>query len=402
VSRLAEAKLWLRLEGDTQGADRVLAEAAARGVSEYAFTRELWQLWSGLSMLRQGRDAEAYELLSGCLASMQKGDRLLDLPTAAVYLAEAQWRLGLEDESDPTADLAMVTASTHGSKHVLLTALADMPSVAARAADNSSSRMSPWHEILAVLSGQHPVRVNVSAPRLVLEEFGDPILTVDGEVVQPRLTKSVELLSYLLGTPDRRATRDELLGALFGGRDDAAGRSYLRQALYRLREVLPAELGPAQDGDVFELVGPELAMGSAQRAVDLVTQAGRQDGEIRLQTLSRALSSVERGPYLATVSGEWVAERRAALSEHFMSARVDAAKLAFRMNRYREAKGLVDHVLRDDPYREQAWQLAIKLAHASGSDDAVLALYQRYVARMRELGVPPSDEVRRLVTQLRR
>lgn len=402
VSRLAEAKLCLRLEGDTQRADRVLADAAAHGVSDYAFTRELWQLWSGLSMLRQDRDAEACELLSKCVESMRKGDRQLDLPTAAVYLAEAQWRLGLEDESDATADLAMVTASTHGTQHVLLTALTDVPSVAARAADTTTSRMSPWHETLAVLSGQHPVRVNVSAPRLLLEEFGEPVLTVDGEVVQPRLTKSVELLSFLLGAPDRTATREELLGALFGGRDDPAGRSYLRQALYRLREVLPAELGPAQDGDVFTLVGPELAMGSAQRAGDLIAQASRQDGEIRLQTLSRSLASAERGPFLATVSGEWVADRRASLVDEFISARVDAAKIAFRLSRYREAKGLVDNVLRDDPYREQGWQLAIRLAHASGSDDAVLALYQRYVARMRELGVPPSDEVRRLVTRLRR
>jgi DNA-binding SARP family transcriptional activator len=402
ISLLTEAKLWLRLEGDTQRADRVLAEAAANGVSEYAFTRETWQIWSGLSMLLQDRNAEGHEHLAQCLLSMQKGDRQLDLPTAAVYLAEAQWRLGLEDESDATADLAITSATTHGSQHLLLTALADMPSVAARAADAEPSRMSPWHEILAVLSGQHPVRVNVSTPRLVLEEFGAPILTVDGNVVQPRLTKSVELLSYLLGSPDRRATRDELLGALFGGRNDAAGRSYLRQALYRLREALPADLGPAQDGDVFSLVGPELAMGSAQRAVDLVAQAGRQDGEVRLQTLSHALSSAERGTFLATVSGEWVAERRVALTEILLSARVDAAKLAYRLNRLREAKGLVDYVLRDDPYREQAWQLAIQLAYASGSDDAVLALYQRYVARMRELGVPPSDEVRRLVTRLRR
>jgi DNA-binding SARP family transcriptional activator len=402
LSLLAEAKLWLRLEGDTQRADRVLAEAAVNGVSEYAFTRETWQIWSGLSMLLQNRDAEGHEHLTQCLLSMQKGDRNLDLATAAVYLAEAQWRLGLEDASDATADLAITSASMHGTLHLLLTALADMPAVAARAADTRPSRMSPWHEILAALSGQHPVRVNVSTPRLMVEEFGAPTLTVDGSVVQPRLSKSVELLSYLLGTPNRKATREELLGALFGGRDDAAGRSYLRQALYRLREVLPEPLGPAQDGDVFQLAGPALAIGSAQRAVDLVAQAGRQDGDTRLQTLSHALSMADKGPYLATLSGEWIAERREDLTETFLSARVDAAKLAYRMNRYREARGQVECVLREDPYREQAWQLAIKLAHASGSDDAVLALYRRYVGRMRELGVPPSEELRRLVTQLRR
>ncbi|PIB07342.1 hypothetical protein B1C81_19590 [Streptomyces sp. HG99] len=380
----------------------MLAAAAANGALDYALTRETWQLWTGLSMLLQGRDAEAQEHLSACLLSMQRGDRQLDLPTAAVYLAEAQWRLGLEDESDATAELAIVSASTHGTHHLLLTALADMPSVAIRAADTKPSRMSSYHEVLAVLSGRHPVRVNVSAPRLVLEEFGEPILTVDGNVVQPRLTKSVELLSYLLVSPDRRATRDELLGALFDGRNDAAGRSYLRQALFRLRQALPADLGPSQDGDVFSLVGPELAMGSAQRAVDIIAQAGRQHGEVRLQTLLHALSSAERGAFLATVSDTWAAERRVALTEILLSARVDAAKLAYRLNRLREAKGLVDYVLREDPYREQAWQLAIQLEYASGSDDAVLALYQRYVARMRELDVAPSNEVRRLVTQLRR
>ncbi|WP_246586026.1 BTAD domain-containing putative transcriptional regulator [Streptomyces yatensis] len=402
MSLLAEAKLWLRLEGNRQRADGVLAAAAANGALEYALTRETWKIWTGLSLLQQGRDAEARDHLSECLRSMEKGDRKLDLPTAAVYLAEAQWQLGLEDESDATAELAIASASANGTQHLLLTALADMPSVASRAADTESSRTSRSHELLAALSGRHPVRVNVSAPRLVLEEFGEPVLTVDGNVVQPRLTKSVELLSYLLGSPGRRATRDELLGALFGGRNDAAGRSYLRQALFRLRQALPADLGPSQDGEVFSLVGPELATGSAQRAVDIVAQAGRQDGEVRLQTLLHALGSADRGAFLATVSGSWVAERRVALTEILLPARVDAAKLAYRLNRLREARGLVDHVLRDDPYREQAWQLAIQIEHASGNDDAVLALYQRYVARMSELGVAPSDEVRRLVTQLRR
>jgi DNA-binding SARP family transcriptional activator len=212
----------------------------------------------------------------------------------------------------------------------------------------------------------------------------------------------VELLSYLLGSPDRKATRDELLGALFDGRNDAASRSYLRQVLFRLRQALPADLGPSQDGDVFRLVGPELAMGSAQRVADIVAQAGRQHGEVRLQTLLHAISSAERGTFLATMSGDWVAERREALTEILLSARVDAAKLACRFNRLREAKGLVDGVLRDDPYREQAWQLAIQLEYAGGSDDTGLALYQRYVARMGELGVAPSDEVRRLVARLRR
>jgi LuxR family transcriptional regulator, maltose regulon positive regulatory protein len=84
------------------------------------------------------------------------------------------------------------------------------------------------------------------------------------------------------------------------------------------------------------------------------------------------------------------------------AARIDAARMAYRLSRYREARDLLEEALRIDPYREQAWQLMISLAYATGSDDAVLRIYQRYVATMRDLGVPPSGEVHRLVTQLRR
>jgi LuxR family maltose regulon positive regulatory protein len=59
-------------------------------------------------------------------------------------------------------------------------------------------------------------------------------------------------------------------------------------------------------------------------------------------------------------------------------------------------------VLLADPYREQPWQLAIQLAHASCRDDTVLILYKRYVERMQDLGVAPSDEVRRFVAGLRK
>lgn len=402
MSLLSEAKLLLRLQRDGVAADRVLADAASNGALDYALTGESWRLWSGLSQLLQGRDAEAHELLVTAVESMRLGDRRLDLPAGAVYLAEAQWRLGLEDEADATAAFAMDCAVELGSQHLLLTALADMPAVATRSADNVSSRTSPWHRALAVLSGQSHVSVHVVAPRLVLEEFGDPVLTVDGLVVQPRLTKSVELLSYLLGAPARHASRTELLAALFNGRNDGAGRSYLRQALYRLREVLPQDLSPVQEGDLFRLVGPDIALGTAQLAVDRIAQAGRQDGATRLGTLERAIDAAAGRPFLASLSGDWVNQRREDLREVLLSARVDAASVAYQLSRFREAKIWIDEVLAEDPYREQAWQLSIRLAQDAGSDDAVLTLYQRYVARMRELGVPPSEDVRRLVTQFRR
>ncbi|MGW5664675.1 BTAD domain-containing putative transcriptional regulator [Streptomyces sp. NPDC003758] len=401
LGRLNEAKLCLRLHHDTEAADHALAEAKAGGATDYAFTRELYQLWRGLSLLFRDRNAEARGELEACVDSMRRGDRRLELATAAAYLAEAYWRLGEEDASDAAAELALSESAAQGSQHLLLTALADVPAVAVREADASPTRTSRWHELTAALSSRDTLRVTARAPRVLLEEFGAPVLTVDGHPVPLRLSKSVELLSYLLAAR-REVSRRELLDALFDSRNDAAGRSYLRQALYRLREVLPEELAPEQDGDRFRLTCPDLFSGSAQVLLDSLVQAERQDGEIRLRTMIEALAHADRGPYLSTLSSTWVEQRRTEIDERIAGGRVEAARLAFRLSRYREARRLVDDVLKDSPYREQAWQLAISLAHASGRDDSVLALYQRYTAAMREMGVAPSAEVRRLVAQLRR
>ncbi|MBW8699108.1 Serine/threonine-protein kinase PknK [Streptomyces sp. MBT84] len=398
---LNEAKLCLRLHQDTAAADRALAEAETCGALDYAFSRELCQLWRGLSFLLQNRNTEARTELESCVDGMRHGDRRLELATAAAYLAETYWRLGEEEASDTAAELALAESAAQGSQHLLLTALTDVPAVAVREADASPTRMSRWHELTAALSSQNTLRVTARAPRLLLEEFGEPVLTVDGQQPVLRLSKSMELLSYLLGAR-REVSRQELLSALFDNRNEAAGRNYLRQALYRLREVLPEDLAPRQDGDRLYFTHPELVCGTAQVVLDSLAQADHQDGEIRLRTMTEALAHADRGPYLAPLSSIWVEQRRFEIGERVTSGRIEAAKLAFQLSRYREARQLVDDVLKASPYREQAWQLAISLAHASGSDDSVLALYQRYTATMREFGVAPSAEVRRLVTQLRR
>nr|QIY66171.1 transcriptional regulator [Streptomyces sp. RPA4-2] len=398
---LNEAKLRLRLHHDTEAADRALAEAEAYGAADYAFSRELCHLWRGLSLLLRNHNAEARVELEACVEGMRRGDRRLELGTAAAYLSEAYWRLGEEDASDAAAELALTEAAAQGSQHLLLSALTDVPAVAVREADASPTRMSRWHELTSALSRQDTVRVTTRAPRLLLEEFGEPVLTVDGQQSALRLSKSVEVLSYLLGAR-REVSRQELLDALFDSRNEAAGRNYLRQALYRLRDVLPEDLVPRQDGDRLHLAHPGLVCGTAQVMLDSLVEADHQDGEIRLRTMTEALAQADRGPYLATLSSVWVEQRRSEIGERVTSGRIEAARLAFRLSRYREARQFVDDVLKVSPYREQAWQLAISLAHASGSDDGVLALYQRYAATMREFGVAPSAEVRRLVTQLRR
>ena len=399
--QLMEAKVCLRLHHDPEAAHRALDEAEASGAGRHAFTRELAWLWRGLAFLLRHRDTEARDVLQRCVQSMRQADRMLEIPTAGCYLAEAHWRLGDEDASDESAALAISVAQQRGSFHLLVTALSDVPAVALRGADTESSPLSPWRELTASLANDRRITAAGRSPRLMLEDLGQPELRLDGQTVTPRLRKSVELLAYLLASPDHEASRSQLQAALFDSDNESAVRSYLRQALYRLREVLPDDLTPALRGDRFCLSGPGLVSSSATEVLAAFAQAGHQDGEARADTLTAALARTERGPYLHGLAGDWVEARRAELDERVLCARLDLAKVASRLGRYREAIVNADAVLRLDPYREQAWLLRITLAQASGNDDHVLALYQRYVATMRELAVPPSAQVRLLVTRLR-
>lgn len=133
----------------------------------------------------------------------------------------------------------------------------------------------------------------------------------------------------------------------------------------------------------------------------MIGQADRQDDEARAATLTQALARSDRGPYLQGFSSAWVDARRAEISERLLRARLDLARIAFRLGRYWESGNAVDFVLRQDPYREDAWLLKLSLAQASGSDDGVLATYQRYVATIKEIGVPPSAEIQRHVSRIR-
>ncbi|MEV5383189.1 BTAD domain-containing putative transcriptional regulator [Streptomyces sp. NPDC052721] len=401
LSLLLEAKLALRLDHDLPRAARALAEAERRGCARYAFTKELANMWRGLTLLMADRDEEAVAPLTAAVAGMRSGGRHLELPAACAYLSEALWRTGDEEGADTAADLALDVATAQGPRHLLLQALDDVPSVAVRRADAEPTHSSRWHEVVSALSTARPV-AGYAEPRLVLEDFGPVRLVADGREVHPRLAKSLELLAYLMSRHAGSARRQDLLQALFPGRGDATGRSYLRQAVYRLREVLPDGISLVQDGDAYRLNPPSAVVSASGTVQRLLSEAARQDGEHRWDTLRRALDIAEHGSYFDSVSTYWLDTRRAELDTALMQARVDAATVALRLGRVRETRRLARVVLDSDPYREQAWRLALCAAEAVGSDDELLDLYRGYLRAMNELGVPPSADLRRLVDRLRR
>jgi len=353
-------------------------------------------------LLMQSEDAAARIRLLSAVDSMRGGDRVLELPTAAVYLAEAEWRLGDEEAADRAADLALEAARIQGSNHLLLRALADFPAVVSRRIDAEAAAGSPWHELGRALIAQG-VSVDVNPPTAVeLREFGRPRIFVGGQEVRPRIAKTYELLAYLTTKPGAVATREELLEVLFDSRDDESTRSYLRQAIRWLRQILP-DPDDLVSGDSRIAFAPGVAVSSeAARFEKSLVEAARLQGEARLAATRAALEIVERGEYLSGIRSPWLDERRERLLQLAADARYEVAELAFAAERYDEASALARRSLEDDPYREAAWRLLMRVAGVMGDGDGVVRAYRACEQALAEVRAEPAATTRRLLDQLRR
>jgi len=402
-TRIVEAKLKLQLDHDPGCARGILEGLATEeAYAKYCYVREAADTWYGLALLRQGEDGAACACLAAAVTSMVRSDRIMDLPRAAIYLAEAHWRCGNEDAADAAATLALEASTRQGSRHLLLQALTDFPAVLSRCIDTEPHAGSGWHDIGRALRAQGAV-VSASIGTVVeLQEFGTVAVLVDGETVHPGLAKSVGLLAYL-ACHEGRATREELLDAFFDGRTDASARAYLRQATHRLRQALGEELGPDVVNGWVKLADHVRVATESNRYEALLAEAARLQGDERLAATLRALEVPDRGPYLPGVaSSRWIEERREMLAHLTVTAESEAAELALATGRYELAERLADRILGRDPFREGAWRVRMRLANALGDDDDVIASFRRCREALAEVGATPSHSTRVLLEQLRR
>lgn len=399
---LQEARLRLRLDRDPAAALKVLDPVDQHPITHrVGFLGPTVDSWYGYALLLQNRDAEALERLRRSVTIERRTGRMLDMPTTAVYLAEAEWRMGNEDAADRAADIALEAARIQGFNHMLLLALRDFPGVLSRRLDAEPTADSPWHELARALRTQGleletPVRASVQ-----LLEFGRCAVLVNGEELRPRIAKTYELLAYLLTRRHHRAERGELLDALFEGRDDDSARAYLRQAIRWLRAVLPPDGVVAGRSEVA--LNDEIAAVSESVHLErALAEAARLRGADCLDATLAALGLLDRGAYLPGVKSPWTDERRRWLQEVATDARYKAAELAFSTGRLDDAERLAKAVLDAEPFHEAGWRLIMRLASARGDDQGVLRSYQHCERVLAEVGAEPSRTTRQLVDQLRR
>ena len=402
-ARLVEAKLALVMDRDPVAARAALSSAECqRAIEGFRFIAEVADNRYGHAYLLEGDDQRAVEHLRRAVAGMCAGRRFLELPTAAVHLAEAEWRVGEDDAADAAADLALEASAHQGSNHLLLRALADFPAVLSRRLDAEAGADSPWHDIGRALLAQGST---VSVPlgtAVELCEFGAARILVDAVERRPKITKSYALLAYLAANGGGPVTRDTLLDALFDGRSDDSSRSYLRQAIRYVRACLPADAGLVVDNSGVARAAGLVLRTESVRFQSRLVEAARLQHEARLDATLAALAIFERGEYLPGINAPWVAERRSELEQLATEARFDAAETAFALGALERARPLVDAVLSSDPFHEPAWRLSMRLANALGSEERVIRDFNRCEQALAGVGASPSHATRELLDTLRR
>ncbi|KMS72338.1 hypothetical protein ACM01_23650 [Streptomyces viridochromogenes] len=357
--------------------------------------------WRGWLLLRSGSDADALDCLRDAVSLLKAGGLFLELPIAAVLLAEAEWRAGHEDEADRAADLALWVAGRQGSHHVLLQVLAEFPAVASRRIDAEAEADTPWHAVGRALAAQGAnIQVRERMPTVTVAEFGRHALVIDGVEARLRISKSLELLSYLSSRPGLAADRREVLEALFA-RDDRSTRAYLRQAVHQLNLALPPALRLIVEQHKLVLAD-EVAHGCQSLLFESdLAQAHRLAGQARLSAIAEVLARNE-GVYLPDRASEWAEDRRRTLSQQTADALSKAAELALQLHQYGDAIRLCDRATAIDPLREVVWRVRMRAANALGDDDGVLTAFLGCEAALARIDASPSPSTRKLLKQLQR
>ncbi len=237
------------------------------------------------------------------------------------------------------------------------------------------------------------------SPRFGLSLLGRFELTGPDGVVDLPSKKLAGLLAYLACTAPQPQPRERLSALLWGSHFDAQAKQNLRQALFRLRQVLGQ--------DVLESDGEAVSLNAAAVLCDVsrfkvLVREGSRDA------LSAA-ADLYRGRLVddVTVSeegwNEWLTDERARLQELALGALVGLGQQELAAGRAEHALKAGQRAIALNNMREDAHRLIVQALAASGRKAEALKHYQDLVALLKdELNTEPDAATRSLVAEVGR
>jgi DNA-binding SARP family transcriptional activator len=221
-----------------------------------------------------------------------------------------------------------------------------------------------------------------------------------GEPLPLRRKKTQALLAYLAIHPGQAHSRDKLAALLWGETGEDHARSSLRQAVFALREVLPATRPPILLTD-----GGTVALNAAAVDVDVAAferllAEGTPDALVRAAAIYRG--DLLDGFHVKELGfEEWLTRERERLRQRVEDALARLLATQERSGAAEEAIQTALRLLAIDPVQEPVHRTLMRLYARQGRWGPALRQYQLCVGVLqRELGVEPEAETRQLYQEL--
>jgi DNA-binding SARP family transcriptional activator len=216
--------------------------------------------------------------------------------------------------------------------------------------------------------------------------------------------RAESLLAYLLLHRDAPQPREQLAFRLWPESGESQARTNLRHVLHDLRRALP-------NADRFLDVQTRTVQwrtdapywldvaafeSSVARSADSASSAA-SSGHDATETLASLREAVElyRGDLVESCYDEWIAAPRDRLRHGFLGALERLATLLAEHGNHIEAIARAERLVLEEPLREDAYRLLMRLHDARGDRASALLTYRTCVATLaREVGAPPSAPTR--------
>jgi DNA-binding SARP family transcriptional activator len=361
--------------------------------------REWADVWLAAALLARGDALETpIRLLEEAIAGMERAERVLELPAAYVFLAEARWRSGDEAGHDAAAGAAYRASEGMATLAPLLAALEDAPDVLARMIDAEDADEGTWRTLARA---GRPARgpTSLEGVSVLIRTLGRACIEVNGVAQDVSPPKAVEVAAAVARAGPSGISREVVADELLQGSADAS--TYLRQMIYRLRRALPDGVDLVSDGGRLWLTPPGAVVTEDQLFASLVARARREVGGERRRTLAKALEVADRGRLLPGVDTVSAHRLRGELDELAGETRREYADILLTAGRAVEAAVAARAAVAAEPYREDGWTLLMTAEARTSGPAAVVPLFVECARALAEIGLEPSPELRALVERLR-
>ncbi|GIK74842.1 MAG: hypothetical protein BroJett021_38300 [Chloroflexota bacterium] len=246
---------------------------------------------------------------------------------------------------------------------------------------------------------------------LQISLFGRLRCTVDDDPVGGMEARKVqELLTYLLLHRTHPCTRESLATLMWGERNDAQAKKYLRQALWQLQSALDAACHPtipllnvdAEWVEINQSAPIWLDIDHFEHVYETTCQLEGCDlsGE-QVDALCQAVA-LYQGDLLEGWYQDWCIFERERYQQMYLTMLDKLIAFAEYTNDYMMGVHYCELSLRSDPARERTHRRLMRLYYLAGNRTAALRQFETCVEMLnRDLGVEPAKSTLLLYEQIR-